>query len=150
MVFGSTMIGLANTSVPNPTFNPIATPGAFHARLKELQERSHGVTGIPLNDMQKAYGQLEPLPEGYRVNHAGILDMIDGSRTWSGACCSRRWVDCVEGLMHDNVPMAYKVFHTFNLWLEEDWGYAYQDRLYAPPTSRCSTPTSPPPSSSSC
>ena len=27
MVFGSTMIGLANTSVPNPTFNPIATPG---------------------------------------------------------------------------------------------------------------------------
>ena len=28
--------------VPNPTFNPIATPGAFHARLKELQERSTG------------------------------------------------------------------------------------------------------------
>jgi predicted TIM-barrel fold metal-dependent hydrolase len=25
------------------------------------------------------------------------------------------------------------VFHAFNLWLEEDWGYAYQDRLYAPP-----------------
>src|SRR4051812_31334905 len=41
LVFGSTMIGLANTSVPNPTFNPIATPGAFHTRLKELQERSH-------------------------------------------------------------------------------------------------------------
>jgi predicted TIM-barrel fold metal-dependent hydrolase len=35
--------------------------------------------------------------------------------------------------MHDNVPMAYKVFHAFNLWLEEDWGYAYRDRLYAPP-----------------
>ena len=35
--------------------------------------------------------------------------------------------------MHDNVPMAYKVFHAFNLWLEEDWGYAYKDRLYAPP-----------------
>ena len=41
--------------------------------------------------------------------------------------------DCVEGLMHDNVPMAYKVFHAFNLWLEEDWGYTYKDRLYAPP-----------------
>ena len=41
--------------------------------------------------------------------------------------------DCVEGLMHDDVPMAYKVFHAFNLWLEEDWGYEYQDRLYAPP-----------------
>ena len=34
MVFGSTMIGVANTGVPNPTFNPIATPGAFHERLR--------------------------------------------------------------------------------------------------------------------
>ena len=131
MVFGSTMIGLANTSVPNPTFNPIATPGAFHARLKELQERSHGVTGIPLNDMQKAYGQLEQLPDGYRVNHARI-DMIDEQNV-ERCILFPTLGDCVEGLMHDNVPMAYKVFHAFNLWLEEDWGYTYKDRLYAPP-----------------
>ena len=59
--------------------------------------------------------------------------------------------DCVEGLMHDNVPMAYKVFHAFNLWLEEDWGYAYQrPPVRAAATSRCSIPTSPPPSSSTC
>ena len=131
MVFGSTMIGLANTSVPNPTFNPIATPGAFHARLKELQERSHGVTGIPLTDMHKAYGQLEQLPDGYRVNHARI-DMIDEQNV-EQCLLFPTLGDCVEGLMHDNVPMAYKVFHAFNLWLEEDWGYAYKDRLYAPP-----------------
>ena len=131
MVFGSTMIGLANTSVPNPTFNPIATPGAFHARLKELQERSHGVTGIPLTDMHSAYGQLEQLPEGYRVNHARI-DMIDEQNV-ERCLLFPTLGDCVEGLMHDNVPMAYKVFHAFNLWLEEDWGYAYKDRLYAPP-----------------
>lgn len=131
MVFGSTMIGLANTSVPNPTFNPIATPGAFHARLKELQERNHGVTGIPLTDMQKAYGQLEQLPDGYRVNHAR-MDMLDEQNV-ERCILFPTLGDCVEGLMHDNVPMAYKVFHAFNLWLEEDWGYAYKDRLYAPP-----------------
>ena len=131
LVFGSTMIGLANTSVPNPTFNPIATPGAFHARLKELQERSHGVTGIPLTDMHNAYGQLEQLPEGYRVNHAR-MDMLDEQNV-ERCILFPTLGDCVEGLMHDNVPMAYKVFHAFNLWLEEDWGYAYKNRLYAPP-----------------
>jgi predicted TIM-barrel fold metal-dependent hydrolase len=41
--------------------------------------------------------------------------------------------DCVEGLLHNNVEMAYKAFHAYNLWLEEDWGYGYKDRLYAPP-----------------
>jgi len=41
--------------------------------------------------------------------------------------------DCVEGLFHGNPAMAYKAFHAFNLWLEEDWGYHYKDRLYAPP-----------------
>ena len=67
MVFGSTMIGVANTGVPNPTFNPIAAPGAFHLRLKQLQERTSGVTGIQLDDVTR-YGQLEQLPDGYRVN----------------------------------------------------------------------------------
>ena len=124
MVFGTTMIGLANTSVPNPTFDPIAKPGAFHARLKELQDRTSGVTGIPLTDMHKAYGQLEHIPEGYRVNHARI-DMIDEQNV-ERCLLFPTLGDCVEGLMHDNVPMAYKVFHAFNLWLEEDWGYAYQ------------------------
>ena len=89
------------------------------------------MTGIPLNDMHKAYGQLEELPEGYRVNHARI-DMIDEQNV-EKCLLFPTLGDCVEGLMHDNVPMAYKVFHAFNLWLEEDWGYAYKDRLYAPP-----------------
>ena len=133
MVFGSTMIGLANTSVPNPTFDPIAKPGAFHARLKELQQRKSGVTGLPLAEMGKgkAYGELEHIPDGYRVNHARI-DMIDEQNV-ERCLLFPTLGDCVEGLMHDNVPMAYKVFHAFNLWLEEDWGYAYRDRLYAPP-----------------
>jgi predicted TIM-barrel fold metal-dependent hydrolase len=131
MVFGSTMIGVANTGVPNPTFNPVATPGAFHERLRELQERKSDATGIPITDMFNAYGQLEEIPDGYRKNYARI-DMIDEQNV-EKCLLFPTLGDCVEGLMHDNPPMAYKVFHAFNLWLEEDWGYAYQDRLFAPP-----------------
>jgi len=41
--------------------------------------------------------------------------------------------DCVEHYMVDDPQMAYDVFHAFNLWIEEDWGYHYEDRLIAPP-----------------
>jgi predicted TIM-barrel fold metal-dependent hydrolase len=41
--------------------------------------------------------------------------------------------DCVEHYMVNDPKMAYDVFHAFNLWLEDDWGYAFKERLYAPP-----------------
>ena len=41
--------------------------------------------------------------------------------------------DCVEHYMSDDPVMAYAVFHAFNQWLDEDWSYNYEDRLYAPP-----------------
>ena len=36
------------TMVPNPTFNPITRPGAFHERLKELAEG--GERGTPRHE----------------------------------------------------------------------------------------------------
>lgn len=130
LAFGSTILGLANTGVPNPTFNPIAAPGAFHKRLKQLQDRTSNVTGLQLDDVTR-YGQLEELPDGYRFNEAR-LDMMDEQNV-EKCLMFPTLGDCVEGFFHDNPPMAYKVFHAFNLWLEEDWGYAYKDRIYAPP-----------------
>ena len=39
----------------------------------------------------------------------------------------------VEGFFRDNMAMAYKAYHAFNRWMADDWGYCYQDRLYASP-----------------
>ena len=39
----------------------------------------------------------------------------------------------IEGLNAHDAPMTYRVFHAFNRWLEEDWGFAYRDRVYAAP-----------------
>ena len=35
----------------------------------------------------------------------------------------------VEGLNPEMVQMTYKLFHSFNRWLEEDWGWSYKDRI---------------------
>jgi predicted TIM-barrel fold metal-dependent hydrolase len=39
----------------------------------------------------------------------------------------------VEGLNADDPRLTYKAFGAFNRWLEEEWGFAYRDRLYAAP-----------------
>ena len=49
------------TAIPNPTFNPIGKPGAYHERLKELA--SHGeVRNV---DPMERLGELEPLRDEY-------------------------------------------------------------------------------------
>nr|MDT0667012.1 amidohydrolase family protein [Micromonospora sp. DSM 115978] len=39
----------------------------------------------------------------------------------------------IEDALKDDPDACAKVFHAFNLWLDEDWGYRYQDRIYAVP-----------------
>jgi len=118
-----------STTPPNPTFNPIAKAGAFHARLKELEE-GKGERSVSGFDKSR-YGELEPLPAAYR-NRDERIEVLD-SQGVERCFLFPTLGDCVEGLLHDNVPVAYKAFHAFNLWLEEDWGYNYKDRLHAPP-----------------
>ena len=40
---------------------------------------------------------------------------------------------CVEHFMKDDVPQLYANLRAFNAWLDEDWGFAWKDRIYAAP-----------------
>ena len=40
---------------------------------------------------------------------------------------------CVEHAMRDNPPQLYANFEAFNRWLDDDWGYHFQDRIFAAP-----------------
>jgi predicted TIM-barrel fold metal-dependent hydrolase len=81
--------------------------------------------------LPRQYGELEPLPNAYRdrEERLAVMDGQGVEKTFLFPTLG----DCVEHLMHDNIPMAYAVFHAFNEWLDEDWGFNYQERLYSPP-----------------
>ena len=134
ITFGTTMA----TNLPNPTFDPVAKPGVFHDRLIELEA---GSANRALSRMAKQrYGELEPISSAYRDRDARLRVMDEQG---VDRCLLFPTLGVgVEGMMRREVEMAYKVFHAFNLWLEEDWGFAYQNRIYAAPTSLCSIPTS--------
>jgi predicted TIM-barrel fold metal-dependent hydrolase len=40
---------------------------------------------------------------------------------------------CMEGPMQPDIEAAIHIFGAFNQWLEEDWGFAYRDRIFGVP-----------------
>lgn len=123
IMFGSR----AATAIPNPTFNPIGKPGAYHERLIELahsgEARNVGV--------QEKYGELEPLPDHYR-NRDARLRVMDQQGVERAAFFPTLGVG-VDGLMSDDPRMTAKVIRAFNLWLDDDWGFNRDDRIYGAP-----------------
>lgn len=127
LMFGSKL----SDTPANPTFNPIAKAGAFHARLKDLEAGAGRETSTNARADTSLYGELEPLPEEYR-NRDARIEVLD--RQGVQACFLFPTLgDCVEGLMMDDPEMGHRTYHAYNLWLDEDWGYHYKERLFAPP-----------------
>ena len=117
--------------IPNPTFDPIARPGALDLYFRGKQ---------PSTDIRAAFGDLERIedrPE-YRDRDARIARMdaqgLDGCFLFPTL-----GVGMEEALAHD-VDALYASFRAFNRWLEDDWGYAYQDRIFAAPMLSLSDP----------
>ncbi|MBW8825701.1 MAG: amidohydrolase [Acidobacteria bacterium] len=117
-----------HTAIPNPTFNPVGKPGAFHIRLKELAqggERANFGT-------QSSFGtELEPLPDHYHQRDAR-LHVMDEQGVERAVFFPTLAVG-VDGLNPTHIDMTYKLFHAFNLWLEEDWGFDYKGRIIGAP-----------------
>jgi len=114
--------GRVNRFIPNPLFDPIAKPGC-------LDEYFRGRS--PANDIRGAFGELEPIRPEYRDRDArvALLDQqgIDGCFLFPTL-----GVGMEEALLEDP-DACHAAFGAFNRWLEDDWGYAYQERLFAAP-----------------
>jgi predicted TIM-barrel fold metal-dependent hydrolase len=114
--------GKVDTYIANPTFNPVARPGALYHWYRGNPERQ----GI-----REAFGELEPLRPEYRDRDARVR-VLDEQRVKATLLFPTLGVGLEETLKGDPDACA-KVFHSFNRWLDEDWGYNYRDRLHAVP-----------------
>ena len=118
--------GKINKFIPNPTFDPIAAPGAL-----EDYFRGRNKDGIDLKTM---FGDLDPISEhpGYR-DRAARLELLDQQGMDGALLFPTLGVGMQEALKHD-VPALHAAFDAFNRWLDDDWGYDRGDgRLYAAP-----------------
>ncbi|XVQ14927.1 amidohydrolase family protein [Spirillospora sp. CA-255316] len=114
--------GKVDNYIANPTFDPVARPGALYHWYRGNPERQ----GI-----REAFGELEPLRPEYRDREARVR-VLDEQHVKATLLFPTLGVGLEESLKDDPDACA-KVFHGFNRWLDEDWGYNYRDRLYAVP-----------------
>jgi predicted TIM-barrel fold metal-dependent hydrolase len=107
----------------NPTFNPVAKPGAFHQTLKSLAQGQ-----VPDGPR---YGALAPLDAAfmYRDQRIECMNEQQLERTFIYPTIGLS----SEHLFVDDWQLLYDFFHAFNAWVNEDWGFNYMDRIYSPP-----------------
>ena len=107
----------------NPTFNPISKPGV----LRELfRGNPNGATSTEL-----IRSSLEPMPVEYMDREARIkrLDEQGLEAAWLFPTLAILY----EELLKNDVDAVCTLYEGFNRWLDEDWGFNYQNRLFAAP-----------------
>lgn len=114
--------GTVNTYIANPTFDPVAKPGA----LFDWYRGNPRKLGI-----REAFGELEPIRAEYR-DRAARLAVMDDQGVAGLLLFPTLGVGIEEALKHDPEACA-RVFEAFNRWLDDDWGFRYQGRMFAVP-----------------
>jgi predicted TIM-barrel fold metal-dependent hydrolase len=112
-----------NRFIPNPTFDPVSKPGVL-----ERFFRGDNPEGL---DIRAAFGELEPIRPEYRDREARLACM-DGQGIEACLLFPTLGVGIEHALRHD-AALTTATLRAFNRWLDEDWGFAYRDRLFAAP-----------------
>jgi predicted TIM-barrel fold metal-dependent hydrolase len=72
-----------------------------------------------------------PMPAAF-VNRDARLRLMDEQGVDTALLFPSMAV-CVEHFMKDDTPQTYANLRAYNTWLDEDWGFAWRERIYAPP-----------------
>ena len=109
-------------AVRNPTWNPIAKPGAIADFLRGNPNEK---------DPRNLLKEREPLPAEY-MDHDARVAKLDAQGLEAMWLFPTLGVLYEELLKHDTEAVV-TLFRGFNRWLQEDWGCNYKDRIFASP-----------------
>ena len=115
--------GRVSDYIPNPTFSVVARPGASTDWY-----RGKNPEGKSLREM---FGKPEPCRDEYRNRDARLKKMDE--QGLGKTLLHPTLASAVEQRMQGDANALYAVVHSFNQWMEEEWGFRYEDRIYAIP-----------------
>ena len=114
--------GKVSHAVTNPTFDPVSPAGCMAEYF-----RGNASGKLPMEYL----GSPEPIRPEYPDRDARLKTMDDHNlqKIWLFPTLGMIYE---EPLKHDPEAVGH-LFRSFNQWLLEDWGFAYQDRIFAGP-----------------
>jgi predicted TIM-barrel fold metal-dependent hydrolase len=109
-------------AVANPTWNPIAKPGAIASFLRGNPDKI---------DPKSLLKDREPLPDYYLSSEPRMqkLDEQGIEAAWLFPTLGVLY----EELIKQDTEAVKALFHGFNRWLDEDWGLNHENRIFAAP-----------------
>jgi predicted TIM-barrel fold metal-dependent hydrolase len=117
--------------IPNPTWDPIARPGSLDAYFRGKK---------PSGDVREAFGDLDKLDEHPEYqDRAARITVMDRQGMEACIMFPTLGVGVEEGLSHEPSLVA-PTLRAFNRWLEDDWGYGTQGRIFGAPMVSLSDP----------
>jgi predicted TIM-barrel fold metal-dependent hydrolase len=118
--------------IPNPTFDPIATPGSLELMYRGRKSRQQlAEEGIQI---------LEPLanrPE--YMDRAARLERMDAQ----GIEACWMFPTMVSGVEHqvaDSVDLTYGLLDALNRWILDEWGFGQDGRIFSMPVVSLADP----------
>ena len=115
--------GKINRFIPNPTFDMLSAPGSL-----EEYFRGNNPKGESVKDL---FGELLPCDPAYRDREIRLKTM-DSLGIEGALFFPTLGVGMEQALAHD-LPAAQAAFRAFNRWLDDDWGFAHEDRIFGVP-----------------
>jgi predicted TIM-barrel fold metal-dependent hydrolase len=114
--------GRVNRFVPNPTFDPIVVPGCLDAFFRGQVPKDADPTKLI---------QVEPLRPEYQDRSLRLKAMDEQGL---GRIVLFPTLACgLEQALKDDIPATMASLSAFNRWLEEEWGFDYEGRIFAAP-----------------
>ena len=109
-------------AVKNPTWNPIAMPGALASFLRGNPDGTSA---------QAMLAKREPLPDYYIDKDARVAKVAE--QGLDGMWLFPTLGVLYEELLKHDTEAVTTLFRAFNRWLEEDWGFSYKNRIFGAP-----------------
>jgi predicted TIM-barrel fold metal-dependent hydrolase len=117
--------GKVNRFIPNPTWDPISKPGALDEYFRGRNPKGEGV--------RELFGNLDPLSEHPEyLDRDARLELMDDQGMGGAIFLPTLGVGMEQALL-DDPPALLAAFRAFNRWLDDDWGFAYQERIFGAP-----------------
>jgi predicted TIM-barrel fold metal-dependent hydrolase len=115
--------GVLSDYIPNPTFEVVAAPG-----VHEKWYRAENTENLSFREMT---GQaIHPPPEWRSA--AGRMEVMDQQGIHASLVVPTL-ASVVEARIPHKPETMLALFTAFNTWLDEEWGYAHEGRLFAVP-----------------
>lgn len=125
-VRGRTKIAIRGTLsdyIPNPTFDVVARPGAQEEYFRVGNPAGKSYREIIGEPIRAIPAFREPAPRIELMNELGV----DRSLMFPTLA------SLLEERMRDDPELTHVVIHSLNQWMDEEWSFNYQDRIFTVP-----------------